>query len=320
MLAATYSHYGPPEQLELKEVVTPKPGDDDVLVRVAATSLNASDLEFLSARPAYVRAWGLWRPRYPILGSDVAGKVEAVGRNVVGFEPGDHVFGDLFERWGGLAQYIVAPAKFWAHIPDGLSFEQACMVPQAGVVALQAVQAAGELAGKSVLINGAGGGSGTFAIQLAKSFGAKHVVAVDRADKAELMKQLGADVTVDFEREDYTKQSSRFDLIVDFVGSRSLGDNARSLSGTGQYFIVGGPVPRLLQTAIWGAIRSLFSSRKYRVLVVKQSLSQFTHVARLCADGQLRPVLGRTYPLTEVRAAFRSLAAGEVLGKVVVTP
>lgn len=318
MLAATYSEYGSPEQLTVHDVAAPAVGDHEVLVRVAAVSLNASDIEFLRAKPAYVRAWGLRRPGHPILGSDVAGEVEAVGNKVTKFRPGDRVFADLLEHWGGLAQKVAAHERLWAHIPEGLSYTQASMVPQSGVVAFQGVRASGELKGKSLLINGAGGGSGTFAIQFAKLMGAAKITAVDRGAKAREMLELGADEAIDFTREDYTARHGAFDLIVDLVGSRRLQDNARALTSNGRYFLVGGSLARIFGVLTLGAARSLFSTRKYRLLVVKQSPAAFTHVADLCVRGEVRPVLGRTFPLSEVRAAFRSVEAGEVFGKVVV--
>lgn len=319
MLAATYSEYGSPEQLTVHDVAAPAVSEHDVLVRVATVSLNASDVEFLRAKPAYVRAWGLRRPGHPILGSDVAGQVEAVGSKVTKFQPGDRVFADLLEHWGGLAQKVSAHERLWAHIPEGLSYAQACMVPQAGVVAFQGVQASGDLKGKAVLINGAGGGSGTFAIQFAKLMGAAQVTAVDRGHKSGKMLELGADEAVDFKLDDYTARRGEFDLIVDLVGSRRLQDNARALTSSGRYFLVGGSLGRIFETLTLGTVRSLFSTRKYRLLVVKQSPAAFAHVADLCVRGEVRPVLGRTFPLSEVRDAFRAVEAGDVFGKVVVT-
>lgn len=318
MKAACYSTYGGPEQIQLEDVPVPMPGEDEILVRVAAVSLNASDVEFLRASPIYVRAWGLWRPKLRTLGSDVAGRVEAVGPKVTQFEPGDLVFGDLLERWGGLAQYVAAPARLWGHVPLGLSAEQACMLPQAGVVACQAARAAGSIVGKHVLINGAGGGSGTFAIQIAKLQGAGLVTAVDHGTKAAEMQRLGADHVVDYDVEDYTERKSAFDVIIDLVGSHSLSRNAQALAPNGQYFLVGGSLSRILGAVTWGPLRSRFSSRRYRLLVVKQSPEAFIEVAQWCIDGKLTPVLGRSFALSEVREAFQTLLDGQTVGKVVV--
>lgn len=317
MLAATYSEYGSPERLCVREVDTPTPGANDVLVRTAAVSLNASDVEFLRGRPAYVRAWGLRRPRHPILGSDVAGVVAAVGKNVTQFRPGDRVFADLLERWGGLAEYVCAPQELWAHIPEGLDFVQASMVPQAGVVALQALKAGGDITGKSVLINGAGGGSGTFALQFARRFGAARVTAVDHGHKLNALRKLGAHEVIDFTREDYCTRGP-FDRIVDLVGSRSLADNARALSRDGKYFLVGGSVPRLLSALTLGTLRSLLTNRAYRLAIIDPAPIASREIAEQCVRGELSPVLGAVYSLHDVRAAFTAQAESEHVGKVVV--
>lgn len=318
MLAATYSEYGSPERLCVREVDAPKPGATDVLVRTVAVSLNASDVEFLRGKPAYVRAWGLRRPRHPILGSDVAGVVEAVGAKVTRFQPGDRVFADLLERWGGLADYVCAPERRWAHIPAGLDFVQASMVPQAGVVALQALQSGGDVTGKSVLINGAGGGAGTFAIQFARRLGAARITAVDRGHKMDAMRNLGADEVIDFTREDYCARGP-FDVIVDLVGSRSLADNARALSRYGKYILVGGSVPRLVAAVTLGTLRSLLTSRTYRLAIIDPSPVASVQIAEQCVRGEISPVLGAVYSLHDVRAAFVAQATGQPVGKVVVS-
>ncbi len=318
MKAACYSRYGGPEQITLEDVPTPTPREDEILVRVAAVSLNASDVEFLRADPVYVRAWGLWRPKVRTLGSDVAGRVEAVGKNVTQFKPGDHVFGDLLERWGGLAQYVAAPERLWSHVPRGLALEQACMIPQAGVVACQAARAAGALNGKRVLINGAGGGSGTFAIQIVKLLGAEHLTAVDHGAKASEMRRLGADQVMDFRLEDYTARESTYDVIIDLVGSRPLSKNAGALAPNGQYFLVGGSLSRILSAVTCGVVRSRFSSKSYRLLVVKQSPQAFREVAQWCTEGNVTPVLGKSFALSQAREAFQALLDGAVVGKVVV--
>lgn len=320
MKAAVYREYGGPEQLVLQDVAIPTPAPREILVKVGAVSLNASDIEFLSGSPAYVRAWGWSRPKYTILGSDVAGRVEAVGDQVTRFKVGDLVFGDLLDRWGGLAECVTAHERSWAAIPAGLTPEQACMIPQAGVVAWQGIAACGELQGKHLLINGAGGGSGTFAIQVAKLLGAGQVTAVDRGNKATAMHDLGADHTIDFEGDDYTTRRHSFDAILDLVGSRTLAENARALAPRGQYYLVGGSLSRILGAVGFGGVRSLFTTRKYRLLVVQQSAKALADVGELCAAGKLRPIHGRTFPLSEVRQAFAAVQSGSFVGKVVVVP
>lgn len=320
MKAAVYREYGGPEQLVLQDVARPRPAPREILVKVDAVSLNASDIEFLSGSPAYVRAWGWSRPKYTILGSDVAGRVEAVGDQVTRFKVGDLVFGDLLDRWGGLAEYVAAHERSWAAIPAGLTPEQACMIPQSGVVAWQGIAACGELQGKHLLINGAGGGSGTFAIQIAKMLGAGRVTAVDRENKSAAMHELGADHTIDFERDDYTTRRHEFDAILDLVGSRPLSENARALRPRGQYYLVGGSLARILGAVAFGALRSVFTSRKYRLLAVQQSAKALADVGELCAAGKLRPILGHTFALSDVRQAFAALRDGSVVGKIVIVP
>lgn len=318
MKAACYHRYGGPEQIAIEETEVPVPRAGEVLVRVSAVSLNASDVEFLRAKPAYVRAWGPLRPKVPILGSDVAGTVVGVGSKTTRFKPGDLVVGDLLEHWRGLAEYVAAPEGLWAPIPPTLTPDVACMLPQAGVVAAQAVAACGDVTSKHILINGAGGGSGTFAIQVAKLSGAARITAVDTGEKAESMRRLGADHTIDFTREDYTARHSHYDAIIDVVGSRGVAANARALKRNGRYLLVGGPVPRLLNTVLFGRCWSLVGSRQVRLLVVKQSAEAITRVVTWCAEGKITPVLGAQFPLDEAQAAFRALCEGRTTGKVVV--
>jgi NADPH:quinone reductase-like Zn-dependent oxidoreductase len=318
--AAFYERYGGPEQLTVRDVAAPTPRDNEILVRVLSVALNASDLEFLRGVPRYTRMWGLLRPGRPTLGSDCAGRVEAVGSRVTRFKVGDLVFADLLERWGALAELVAAPEHLWAALPEDLSPEVACMIPQAGVVAWQSVQALGSLDGKRVLINGAGGGSGTFAIQMAKLLGASHVTAVDAGEKADAMQRLGADRTVDFRAQDYTTSCAGCDLVVDLIGSRSLSENARVLARNGKYYLVGGSLPRIFAVLSLGTARSLLSARKFRLFATRPSPAAITEVAGLCRAGQITPQLGQRFSLDDVRGAFEALASGRVLGKVVVVP
>lgn len=318
MKAACYHRYGGPEQLALEEVEMPSVGERDLLVRVSDVSLNASDVEFLRGKPAYVRAWGPLRPKVKTLGSDVAGTVVGVGAKTTQFKPGDRVVGDFLEHWRGLAEYVAAPERLWAAIPPTMTNEVACMLPQAGAVAAQAVAACGDVTNKHVLINGAGGGSGTLAIQIAKMSGAARITAVDRGEKAEVMRRLGAHHVIDFTQEDYTARRSHYDAIIDLVGSRSVTANARALTPHGRYLLVGGSVPRLLTTLFFGKCWSLVGSRQVRLLAVKQSPEAIAQVATWCVDGKVNPVLGATFPLQDVQTAFRALCDGAISGKVVI--
>ncbi|HEV2390398.1 MAG TPA: NAD(P)-dependent alcohol dehydrogenase, partial [Nitrososphaerales archaeon] len=272
MKALVYSRYGLPEVLHLKEVSRPVPKEDEVLVKVRAVSLNRSDWERLRGTPWFVRFGGFFRPRHHILGSDVAGRVEAVGRNVERIRPGDEVFGDLMERAGGLAEYVCVRERLLAVKPGSLTFEEAATMPQAGVIALQGIRDKGRVKqGQRVLINGAGGCTGVFAVQLAKSFGAE-VTGVDNSGKLEFMRSLGADHVVDYSQEDFTKSGHQYDLILDVVGNRSVFDYNKALSPGGLYLAVGGSLFTLLQILFLGALIGRRTGRRMRILVVRPKL------------------------------------------------
>jgi len=316
MKAAVRHRYGSPDDVKLEEIEKPSPGDDEVLIQVRAVSLNASDWEFLTARPAYVRFWGPFKPTCKVLGSDIAGRVEAVGKNVEKFQPGDEVFGDILGHWGGLAEYACAPADALMLKPASMSFEQASATPQAGLVALQGLRNKGRLqSGERVLINGAGGGTGTFAIQLAKSLGAD-VTGVDSARKLELMRSLGADSVIDYTKEDFTRNGQRYDLILDLVAHRSIFDNKRALSPEGRYVLAGGSLPRILEVLFLGPLLSR-GGRKLGIVGVKANRG-LGHMVELFEAGTVVPVIDRTYALSEAAEALRYLGEGKALGKVVV--
>lgn len=320
MKAIVRHEYGSPDVLRLEEVDKPVPGDDEVLVKVHAVSLNSSDLEFLRGTPIYIRMWGLFKPRQSILGSDIAGRVEAVGKNAKQFQPGDEVFGDIMYRWGGFAEYLCAPEDELRLKPASMTFEQIAAVPQAAVVALQGLRDKGQIQdGQKVLINGAGGGAGTFAIQIAKAFGAE-VTGVDRTSKLDLMRSIGADHVIDFTREDFLEIGKRYDLILDLVARRSIFDWSRALSSEGSYVLVGGSVPRLLQTLFLGPLFSIVGKKKMGVLAAEQNKKDdLVCIQELIESGKVRPVIGRRFPLSEVAEALRHLGAGEALGNVVIT-
>ncbi len=234
MRAVVFTRYGSPDVLELKEIPKPAPADDEVLIRVHAASLNDWDCGALRGADLVNRLiFGLFRPKKQILGSDVAGRVEAVGGNVRRFRPGDDVFGDLSRRWGGFAEYVCAPEEMLAPKAPGMTFVEAAAIPQAGLLALQGLAKMGPIQpGQTLLINGAGGGVGTFAIQIAKRDGAE-VTAVDAPGKLDLLRSLGADHVIDYTREDFTRSGRRYDLILDVKTTRSVADCARALSPEG---------------------------------------------------------------------------------------
>ena len=319
MKAIIYTKYGSPDVLELKEVAQPIPADHEVLIKVQAVSLNASDVEFLTAHPSYVRMWGPFKPKHKILGSDIAGVVEAVGDKVTLFKPGDEVLGDVFERWGGLAQYVCAPEQALIRKPDSMSFVQAAALPQAAVVALQGLRYKGEVQpGQRVLINGAGGGAGSFAIQLAKLQGAE-VTAVDNGYKQEMMHLLGADQLIDYTREDFTQQGLRYDKILDLVATHPIAHYRRSLTGNGCYAMVGGSVPQLLKTLIQGTLVSKTTQKTMGILMHQPNVADLSFMAELLAAGKIVTTVDKQYPLSETADAFRLLLQGKARGKVVIT-
>lgn len=314
MRAVVYDEYGPPDVLRVEEIPKPAPGPGQVLVEVAATSVNLSDWEALHGTPAYARFGGLRRPGRQVLGSDIAGWVESVGSDVTRFRPGDAVYGDNLALMGGFAQYAVAAESALAHKPAALTFAQASTLPQAGPIAIQGTAAAGP--GQRVLINGAGGGSGSFAIQLARNAGA-HVTGVDNAGKLDHMRSLGADRVIDYRSEDYTR-TGPYDLVLDLVAHRSVFAYRRALAPGGRYLCVGGPVRTLLEILTVGTVTGLLTGRRIQVLAVRLGPKHFEPLADQCLAGQVDIHIDRTYPLDEVPQALAFHGEGHALGKVVV--
>jgi NADPH:quinone reductase-like Zn-dependent oxidoreductase len=286
-----------------------------VLVRVAATSVNLSDWESLRGSPLYARIGGLRSPACRTLGSDIAGWVDAVGDGVSRFRPGDEVYGDNLALKGGFAEYAVAAESALARKPADLTFAQASTIPQAGAIALQGTR--GAAVGRRVLINGGGGGSGSFAIQLAKRLGA-HVTGVDNAGKLEFMRSLGADDVIDFRREDFTRRDQPYDLVLDLVAQRSVFAYRRALVRGGRYRCVGGPVRALLRVATVGWLAGRLTGRRLGVLVVRPGPAAFTPLADLCLAGEVDIHIDRTFRLDEVPRALAFHGEGRALGKVVI--
>jgi NADPH:quinone reductase-like Zn-dependent oxidoreductase len=316
MRAVVHDRYGPPESLRVDDVPTPSPTTNQVLLRVVATSVNLSDWEGLRGTPLYARLGGLRAPARRTLGSDVAGRVEAVGSGVTRFRVGDEVYGDNLQQMGGFAEYAVAPESALAHKPEELTFAEASAIPQAAAIALRGT--AGVAAGQRVLINGAGGGSGSFAIQLAKRAGA-HVTGVDNAGKLDFMRSLGADQVIDYRRTDFTRPDEPYDLILDLVAHRSPFACRRALAPRGRYWCVGGPVRTLLAIMTIGSIIGRLTGRRLGVLVVPLGPRHFTPLADLGVAGDIGIHIDRTFRLDEVPEALRYVGEGFALGKVVVT-
>lgn len=314
MKAVVYDRYGLPDVLRVEDVPVPEPGAKQVRVKVGAVSLNLSDWETLRGSPMYSRIGGLRRPALRVLGSDIAGWVDAVGDGVSRFAVGDAVYGDNLARKGGFAEYAIAPATALAGKPPELTFAQASTIPQAGAIALQGTQDVGP--GCRVLINGAGGGSGSFAIQLAKRLGA-HVTAVDNAHKLDFMRSVGADVVIDYRTEDFTRREP-YDRILDLVAHRSVFAYRRALAPGGRYRCVGGTVRSLLRVATVGRLAGRVTGRSLGVLVVKEGPTHFQPLTELCVSGDVPIHIDRTFPLEEVPAALAHVGEGRALGKVVV--
>jgi NADPH:quinone reductase-like Zn-dependent oxidoreductase len=319
MKAMVYTAYGPPDRLHLTEVATPTPADDEVLIKVQAVSVNRSDWEYLTGKPLYARILWPLKPQSHILGSDVAGRVERAGRNHSQFHPGDELFGEMWLYHGGFAEYVCTAGTAWALKPPRLTFEQAAAIPQAGVIALQGIRKHGQVQpGQHVLINGAGGGAGSFAVQLAKLDGAE-VTAVDTTGKLDFMRSLGADHIIDYTRQDFTKTGQQYDLILDMVTHRSVFAYQRALKPNGTYFAVGGSVATLLQIVLLGPWMRRATGKHIRVLGVQRTQQDLLAITELCAAGTIVPFIDRRYPLREVPEALRYLGEGHVKGKVVIT-
>jgi len=316
--AMVYTEYGSAEKLRLTEIECPVPGEGEVLVQVCSTALNSWDWELLNGTPFANRVLhGLRRPRRRILGSDVAGRVEALGPGVDRFQTGDEVLGDISGRWGGLADYLSAPQDALLPKPAFLSFSEAAALPQAGLLALQGLTARKRVEpGSRVLVNGAGGGAGTFAVQIAKAFGAE-VIGVDAQEKADIMLSVGADHVFDYLSEDPLADPRLYDLILDFALHRSPRDHLRRLSAEGAYVVVGGSTARILQTTMLKPWVSMAGGRSVGLLVAEPN-RDLSLLIELVRDGKVTPVIDRRYSLAETPDAFRRLGEGHAQGKLVI--
>jgi NADPH:quinone reductase-like Zn-dependent oxidoreductase len=320
MKAIPYTRHGPPDILKLKEVEKPTPTDSAALVRVCAASVNAADVEFLRG-VFWSRIYELQIPKPKILGSDISGRVEAVGRNVKQFQRGDEVWGDLsLYGYGTFAEYVCIPEEALRLKPASMTYEEAAAVPTAGVVALQNLRGKRPIEpGQTVLINGAGGGVGTFAVQLAKHFGAE-VTGVDSTMKLDMLRSIGADHVIDYTKADFSKSGQRYDLILDVVAHRSILAYRRALGPKGIYVFVGGSTSAIFQALFLGPLISKIGSKKMGVVMWKPNNKEdLAFLEELLEAGQVVPVIDRRYPLSEVPEALRYLEGGHVLGKVVIT-
>ncbi|WP_236146765.1 NAD(P)-dependent alcohol dehydrogenase [Paenibacillus xylanilyticus] len=320
MNAVVYDTYGMPEVLRVEEVDIPIPKDNEVLIEVHATSVNSWDWDLLRGKPFINRIGAFRHPRYPILGADIAGKVIQAGPAVQRFKPGDEVFGDLSGcGWGGFAEYVCANEEALTPKPAGITYVQAASIPQAAVLALQGLRNQGNLQeGEHVLINGAGGGVGTFAIQYAKLHGAE-VTAVDRGDKLDMLLELGADHVVDYTKEYFTANGARYDLILDVVGNRSAFALKRALVKGGTYVMIGGTMPHILLNLVWSPFVSWLEKKKLTLLIHKPNHADQAIWKELVESGKVIPRIEREYALSETSQAIRDLGEGRVNGKAVVS-
>ncbi len=317
MKAMVYKEYGDQEVLQMQTVPIPVPKEHEVLIKVHSVSLNASDWENLTGQPLYTRMWGLSRPGIGILGSDISGWVVAVGEKVSTFKKGEAVFGDLMEIWGGFGAYLCAPAKAISRKPIDLPFNKAAAIPQSATIAYQALHYRENwLKGKSVLINGAGGGAGSFAIQIAKLKGAK-VTAVDHPSKIKFMKDLGADHTVDYTKSKFTELGKTYDLIVDFVAAHSIKAYRKALSPDGLYVLIGGSLNNIFQTLFKGSFYSLFSKKKMKILAAKPN-KNLTEIIDLIHENKLKVCIDKEFQFNQIPQAMQYLGKGHAKGKVVI--
>lgn len=321
MRAFVYEKYGPPDVLQLKEIAVPAPGESQVLVKVHATSLNAYDWRMLRADPFLVRLMGggLLKPKTGIPGVDIAGRIESVGKTVSQFKPGDAVFGEAASGSGGFAEFAAAPERALAPKPANLSFEQAAAVPMAGLTALQGLRDAGRIQpGQKVLIYGASGGVGTFAVQLAKFFGAE-VTAVCSAGNVAMVRSLGADHVIDYMKDDFTLSGKQYDLILAVNGYRPLSVYKRALAPKGRYVMAGGANAQIFQAMLFAPLMSSKGGKRMGGVSAKVSQKDMLTLKELLEAGKIVPVIDRCFPFDEAVDAMRYVDAGHARGKVVVS-
>ncbi|MEW6086335.1 MAG: NAD(P)-dependent alcohol dehydrogenase [Chloroflexota bacterium] len=322
MKAVVYTEYGSPNALKLEEIEKATPKDNEVLVKIHAASLNTADWYSLRGDPFLIRlSSGLFRPKNKILGFDIAGRVEAVGKSAKQFKPGDEVFGDISGcGGGGFAEYVAVPESALALKPVNLTFEEAAAVPMAGVTALQGIRDYGQLKpGQKVLINGASGGVGTFAVQIAKSFGAE-VTAVCSTAKMDMARSIGADHVMDYTKEDFTQNGKRYDLILGVNGHQSLSGYKRALNPGGRYICVGGTMAQIFEAMLFGPLLSMNGNKTLKGMEPAQpNQTDLEAMKRLIEAGTVVPVIEKRYPLTEVPEALRHLGRGRATGKIIIT-
>lgn len=327
MKAVVNNKYGPPDILHVEEVIKPTPKENEVLVKVHATSINSWDWDFLKGSYFFIRLIGPFKPKYNILGCDIAGVVESVGGNVKDLKIGDNVFGDISgDGWGGFAEYVCADEKLLAIKPKRMTFEQAASLPQAGVLALQAIDNNGKLnSGQKLLINGAGGGVGTLAIQIAKSLGAE-ITSVDKTEKLDMLRKIGSDYVIDYTKEDFSKNGKSYDFILDVVGNRKFNVYKQSLSQNGIYGMVGGPLSLILNIVFRGILLPIIGkkfgrkvSKDIGIVVHTPNKKDLEMLTDLFERGIIEPIIDKVYPFEKTSEAFKYFGEGNFIGKIVIS-
>ncbi len=321
MKAIVCSKYGSPDVLELQEIKKPLPTGNQVLVRVHAASLNYGNVVLLQGKPYLARlAFGLTKPKYSVPGGDMAGTVEAIGENVKLLQVGDEVFGDLSGcGWGSFAEYVTVPENALALKPSNISFEEAAATPMASVTALQGLRDKGKIkSGQKVLIYGASGGVGTFAVQIAKSFGAE-VTGVCSTRNLEILRSIGADRIIDYTKEDLFQNEERYDLILGVNGSNSISSYKRILKPNGNFVHVGGSGSQLFQALFLGPFISMVERKKINNLLQRANQKDLNYVKELLETGKIKPIIDKRFKLSEVTEAFEYFQEGHAQGKVVIT-
>jgi NADPH:quinone reductase-like Zn-dependent oxidoreductase len=318
MRAVVCEKYGKPQNLKLVDVPKPAPKPGEILVRIKAVSVNSWDCDILRGAPI-IRMIGPFRPPYKVLGADVAGIVEAIGSGVEGFNVGDAVFGDLSDSgWGGMAEFATGKAEHFAVKPETLSFEDAACLPQAGLLGLQGVKKFGDVQpGEKLLFNGAGGGAGMFALQIAKHMGAQ-TYAVDHKDKFDAMREFGADHLIDYQKTDFTKLDEKFDVIIDAVSTHPMEHYRRILAPNGRFVIMGGRMRSILGTLI-ASRREHPNAHQFNILHWRVNKDELTSLAEMVVSGDVKVFIDKTYPIEEAQAAVSAVFDGRSKGKIVIS-
>lgn len=319
MKAIVCDKYGGPEVLKLAEVDKPQPKENEVLIKIYSASVNSWDWDWINGSPYILRFGSPFKPKYRIIGCDIAGIVEKIGTNDKRLKPGDEVFGDISQAsWGGFAEYVSADENVLAIKPKEMTFDEAASLPHAGVLALQGLRNEGKISnGQKVLINGAGGGVGTLGLQIAKLYDTE-VTCVDNAEKLDMLKSLGADYVIDYKKVDFTTSGKQYDLIIDNVASHSISHFLRALNPNGRLIVIGGKTGTILKVVLLGKLISKIYKKHLSLLLHKPDRNDLEYLSSLFIDGKLKPVIGKRYSLDKTSEAVGDISKGRIAGKGVI--